>query len=163
MDTYEVDVVRRNVPKKENEAEILDEDQQQEVIDDLKQEYEKILKSQNISFIVLTVIVSFVCLFASFKMEFNKILFSSTFSYLSLLVCERIGQYWCWISSASLEILSIILTYNYSKTLPTYVLIIIHAGYIFLALFLADSKNALSKIPNEIENLQQYKYGSKLA
>lgn len=87
------DVVHRtpiHSKKSENddEAEILDQDQQQQVIDSLTKDYEHMVRSQRYSFIVLTLIVSFACIFAAYSTGKYQILLPASASYLSLILAE---------------------------------------------------------------------------
>lgn len=69
-------------------AEILDQEQQQQVIDNLTKDYEHMVKSQRYSFIILTIIVSAVTIFASYSTGSHKVLLPAAASYLSLLLAE---------------------------------------------------------------------------
>ena len=60
----------------ENEsAEILDQEQQQQVIDNLTKDYEHMIKSQRYAFIILTIIVSGATIFTSYSNGNQKVLF----------------------------------------------------------------------------------------
>ena len=78
----------KNSEKDDSEPEILDQDQQQQVIDSLTKDYERMVKSQRYSFIILTLIVSFACIFASYSTGNYKILLPASAAYLSLLLVE---------------------------------------------------------------------------
>ena len=72
----------------DDEAEILDQDQQQQVIDNLTKDYDHMVKSQRYSFIILTLIISIACIFASYSTGNHKILLPAAAAYFSLLLVE---------------------------------------------------------------------------
>ncbi|OHT17198.1 hypothetical protein TRFO_41213 [Tritrichomonas foetus] len=160
MDTGD-EVVRRNI--KPDEAEILDQDQQQQVIDNLKAEYESMLKTQRIAFSILVAIVSIVCFFAANSTGQYKIFIAGAFSYISLILCDNFNKSWCWLVTAGFELVSLFISYQNRYNIQRLALISIHIGYLILIIFLVSSHHFSQSFPDEINRLQKLKYGSKLA
>ncbi|OHT07022.1 hypothetical protein TRFO_24742 [Tritrichomonas foetus] len=161
MDTGDEGVVRRS--NKPDEAEILDQDQQQQVIDSLKSQYESMIKSQRYAFIILVSIVSIVCFFAANSTGQYKIFIAAAISYISLIACDVLNQSWCWIITAGFELISLFVSYQNRYYIQRLALIAVHIGYLILVMFLVSSHHFSKSFPDEINRLQKLKYGSKLA
>ena len=155
---------RENTTKvKANESKILDEDEQQKIIDDLKKEYGSVIQSQKRFFRIVTVALSIVCIIVGFMTNLFLPFIPSSMAFLLLLGFEKIQNMQCKVASGICEISFLILTFKYWGKAPSYLWIAFHCIYFIMVFYLRSSRNFANAFPEQIQKLQNMKYGPKLA
>ena len=80
-----------------------------------------------------------------------------------LLGFEKIQNMQCKVASGICEISFLILTFKYWGKAPSYLWIAVHCIYFIMVFYLISSRNFANAFPEQIQKLQNMKYGPKLA
>lgn len=156
---------RENAKKqtKGNETKILDEDEQQRIIDDLKKEYGSILMSQKRFFRIATVAMSIICIIVGFMVNLHLPFVPPAMAFLFLLGFEKIQNMQCKLATGISELAFLVVTIKYWGKAPSYLWIAIHIIYVTMVGYLMSTRSFAKTIPQRIQRLQDMKYGPKLA
>lgn len=152
-----------NKHTKNNETKILDEDEQQKIIDDLKKEYGSVVRSQKRFFRIITIIMSIACIVIGFVTQLYLTFIPAAMAFLFLLGFEKIQNMPCKVASGVSEISFLIITLKYWNKAPSYLWLAIHIIYFAMVFYLMSSRNFANTFPEKIQRLQNMKYGPKLA
>jgi hypothetical protein len=144
------------------EAEILDESDQQKIIDDIEQDYHRMVRTQAVLVSLAASCAAFGCALAALqtKAYFYMVFPILAFGTIVFSVRHR-NRY--WPLSIAFEITSLVMMFRADNPISNIAWIFIHGVYILLAIFWWSSHRFLLTFPEQIRHLGTLKYGVKLA
>lgn len=171
MDDFEEVRLREGkAPKQENkrdtkteEAEILDEDEQQRIIDDLKKQYGSVMRSQKRVFRIITVLMSIFCVIIGFITHLHLQFVIPSLAFLFLLGFEKVKNMQCKLATGICEASFLIITLKFWGKATPYLWAAVHIIYFVMVAHIISTQNFAKSLPSKIMELQGMKYGPKLA
>ena len=160
-----MDVTFRETRKRdpEDEAEVLDQDQQQRVIDELEANYKQMVRTQEIAFTGIIGFASAACLVIGYISGLHVPFLLSSFAFMALIPCHMLNKQWLWGLAGSLEVVAIVsAVLNVAET-GVGMWIGLHGVYFLVIFFFFSSQKFVKSMPERIQNLHKLKYGAKLA
>ena len=161
----QMDVTFRETRKRdpEDEAEVLDQDQQQRVIDELEENYKQMVRTQEIAFTGIIGFASAACLVIGYISGLHIPFLLSSFAFMALIPCHMLNKRWLWGLAISLEVVAIVsAVLNVAET-GVGMWIGLHGVYFLVVFFFFSSQKFVKSMPERIQNLHKLKYGAKLA
>lgn len=146
----------------EEEAEVLDQDQQQQVIDELEQNYHDMVKTSKYVFTAIAGFASAACLVIGYVSEFYVPFLLAALSFMALIPCHG-SKRWAWAVAACVEASALVSAFMNIKVTGPVMWIGLHSVYFLTVLFFFSSQKFFHSVPEKIQQLYKLKYGAKLA
>ncbi|EAX88784.1 hypothetical protein TVAG_200160 [Trichomonas vaginalis G3] len=146
-----------------DEVELIDSDKQDEIVNNMKKDYEGFAKTQNIFFIVLSVSMILLCLFLTTQVEHKIIPLIYAIPHAVSLAAHFIQIRNSIQIIVIVELISIILSLFTLKYFNTFVAILLHLIFLLIFYLKCSATKFRNEFGTEISDLEKKKYSYKAA
>ena len=162
MDEYE-SLIQRKPTQKTEDAEPIDSDKQQEIIDNLTKEYNIMVRNERIQIIVVSSVFCLVhiIIFAMMHTKLNFLL--NMAPYACILASQFVEQPILRYLSIAFEAAAALFEYVSPVDLRRPIIILLHVATILIVWYTVKAAEFVQQTPKQIADLAKKKYDYKIA